>query len=412
MIVETAIFFLHVCIICIAAVISLQIIWGKRRPTRMYGLVIPGIVLLTTLGFIMGKTGVYDVWAMVAVFFIGVLILLINFTVIAGKKTTPLFSIMQGFINGAREIAAGSSFISHASDSLAEGASRQTAAVADASSSLEELSSLTRKNADSAKQANDLMTDNQQIVARTSAFMKDLTRSMDEISKASQETSKIIKTIDEIAFQTNLLALNAAVEAARAGEAGAGFAVVAEEVRNLAMRSAEAAKNTAELIEGTVKKIRDGVILVNKTNQEFMEVADSSVKIGTLIGEISSTSHIQSQGIEQIDRAIKDIDAVVQTNEAGAHEFSGVADETIIQLKDMRSYLRRMAPIIGWTREAAAPAGRISPQTRGHQTGRPVALKPQAGTRPHSLRAPANTPRIKHDPLKPAGPGDSNFKDF
>lgn len=411
MIIESLIFFLHVCLICIAAVVSMQIIWGKRRPTRMYGLVIPGMAVLAMLGFVMGKLGAYDIWAMVAAFFAGVSVLLINFTIIARKKTTPLFSVMQGFINGSREMAAGSSFIAHASDSLAEGASRQNAAVNDASSSLEEMSSLTRKNAADAKQANDLMSDNQQIVARTSSFMKDLTKSMDEISKASQETSKIIRTIDEIAFQTNLLALNAAVEAARAGEAGAGFAVVAEEVRNLAMRSAEAAKNTAELIEGTVKKIRDGVVIVDKTNIEFTEVANSSVKIGTLIGEISSTSHIQSQGIEQIGRSIKEMDAIVQQNAAGAREFSAIADESVSRIRDIRSHLRRMAPVIGWTRESAEPAARIAPREEA-QTGRPAVLKPQARAAQHPLPAPAGHSRAKRDQLKLAGPKEGDFKDF
>lgn len=130
--------------------------------------------------------------------------------------------------------------------------------------------------------------------------MADLTQSMDEISHASEETSKIIKTIDEIAFQTNLLALNAAVEAARAGEAGAGFAVVADEVRNLALRAAEAAKSTAELIDGTVKRVNTGTDLVSKTNAEFTKVAESAKKVGELVSEISAASREQAQGINKV----------------------------------------------------------------------------------------------------------------
>jgi methyl-accepting chemotaxis protein len=131
------------------------------------------------------------------------------------------------------------------------------------------MSSMTRQNAEHAQQADGLMQEANQVVRRANDSMVELDTSMNEISKASEETSKIIKTIDEIAFQTNLLALNAAVEAARAGEAGAGFAVVADEVRNLAMRAADAAKNTAQLLEGTVKKVNDGTALVSRTNEEF-----------------------------------------------------------------------------------------------------------------------------------------------
>src|SRR5512140_1539346 len=138
---------------------------------------------------------------------------------------------------------------------------------------------MTKQNAENAAQANNLMAETKGAVTRANQSMEKLTASMGEISRASEETSKIIKTIDEIAFQTNLLALNAAVEAARAGEAGAGFAVVADEVRNLAMRAAEAAKNTADLIEGTVKKIKGGADLLGKTSGEFSEVSTSSGKM-------------------------------------------------------------------------------------------------------------------------------------
>ena len=175
----------------------------------------------------------------------------------------PINRIVSGLQEGSEQVAAGADEVSSSSQSLAEGASQQAASIEETSSSMEEMSSMTKQNAGNARQADGLMKEVGELGTRASNSMEQLTESMGEISTASEETSKIIKTIDEIAFQTNLLALNAAVEAARAGEAGAGFAVVADEVRNLAMRAAEAAKNTAELIEGTVKKVHDGFRLCN-----------------------------------------------------------------------------------------------------------------------------------------------------
>lgn len=209
-----------------------------------------------------------------------------------------------------------------ASGMLAEGASEQAASLEETSSSLEEMSSMTKQNAQNADQANSLMTEASTTIGQAIQSMEKLTASMGEITQASDETSKIIKTIDEIAFQTNLLALNAAVEAARAGEAGAGFAVVADEVRNLAMRAAKAAKNTAVMIEGTVKKVADGSIVVEQTNQAFIKVASSVVKGSALVSEIAAASNEQAEGIEQITKAMSQIDIVTQQTAAGAEEMA------------------------------------------------------------------------------------------
>jgi methyl-accepting chemotaxis protein len=177
--------------------------------------------------------------------------------------------------------------------------------------------------------------------------------SMEEISRASEETSKIIKTIDEIAFQTNLLALNAAIEAARAGEAGAGFAVVADEVRNLAMRAAGAAKNTADLIEGTVKKVKDGAELVGRTNEAFAQVAESTSRVGELVGEIAAASNEQAQGIEQVNTGVTEMDKVTQANAANAEETASAAEELSAQAEQMKFIVAEMAALIGRSRNRA-----------------------------------------------------------
>ena len=211
------------------------------------------------------------------------------------------------------------------SQTLSAAATQQASTLEETSASLEQMSSMTRRNADNARQADHLMKTANEIVSKADQAMDELTLSMGKISQSSEETSKIIKTIDEIAFQTNLLALNAAVEAARAGEAGAGFAVVADEVRNLAMRAAEAAKNTSELIESTVKRINDGSDLVKRTDEAFSEVATNTSKVGDLVDEIASASNEQALGIEQLNKAVSEIDKATQQNAANADLLASAA---------------------------------------------------------------------------------------
>ncbi len=213
-----------------------------------------------------------------------------------------------------------------ASQMLAEGASEQAAAIEETSSSLEEMAAMALQSADNAAEADNLMKNATRVVIDSNASMEKLTSSMEDITGASEETQKIVKTIDEIAFQTNLLALNAAVEAARAGEAGAGFAVVADEVRNLAMRSADAARNTAVLIEDTVNKINTGSGLVDSAATGFREVTEGATKVGKLLSEIATASREQAQGVDQVNNAVGEMDKVVQQNAASAEELaSGVS---------------------------------------------------------------------------------------
>ena len=241
--------------------------------------------------------------------------------------TKPINKIVASLSQGAEQLASASQQVSSSSQHLADGASNQAASIEETSSSLEEMSAMTKQNADNSQQADNLMKDASKVVDTANDSMGRLTTSMVDISKASEETSRIIKTIDEIAFQTNLLALNAAVEAARAGEAGAGFAVVADEVRNLAMRAADAAKNTAEMIEGTVKKVNEGSELVNTTNEAFTEVADSAAMVGELVGEIAAASREQAQGIDQINTAVVEMDKIVQQTAATAEESASASEE-------------------------------------------------------------------------------------
>jgi methyl-accepting chemotaxis protein len=261
--------------------------------------------------------------------------------------TRPIFRIISGLTDGSEEVSSAAGQVSSSAQSLAEGSSEQAASIEETSSSLEEMSSMTKQNAANSQQANILMEGSKAVVDDANGSMQQLIVSMDEISRASEETSKIIKTIDEIAFQTNLLALNAAVEAARAGEVGAGFAVVADEVRNLAMRAADAAKNTAGLIEGTVKKVKDGSDLVNRTNEAFQKVAESSGKVAGLVSEIAAASNEQAKGIGQINIAVTELDKLTQQNAANAEESASASEEMSAQAETMLNIVGELVSMVG-----------------------------------------------------------------
>ncbi|MDP2105320.1 MAG: methyl-accepting chemotaxis protein, partial [Desulfobulbaceae bacterium] len=235
--------------------------------------------------------------------------------------------------------------IADTSQRLSAGASAQAAALEETSSSMSEISAMVQQNADNSSHADTLVKTVSGNVTTVQAAIGDLTRSMLEITSASREIQKIIHTIDEIAFQTNLLALNAAVEAARAGEAGAGFAVVAEEVRNLALRSAEAAKNTATLIGSTVQRIEIGNQITQSTNTKFTEVCADIARAGSLISEISQGSKEQAQGVDQVNTAILEISRVTQDNAATSEELVGI----------IRQFTFGREEVLGTSRQAMLP---------------------------------------------------------
>lgn len=266
----------------------------------------------------------------------------------------PLNRIITGIGEGTDQVAAASFQIASSSQSLAEGASEQAASVEETSSSAEELSAMTKQNADNARQARSLMDQAGEIWLAANKQMKLMVEAIREISQSSQETSKIIKTIDEIAFQTNLLALNAAVEAARAGEAGAGFAVVADEVRNLAMRSAEAAKRTNVLIENTVNAVQKGNDTVKATREAFNQNIAIGKKLGDLVSEIEAATNEQASGIEQISRAVNEMNKVVQNNASISEESASASEEMNAQAENIKSFVYELDRVIGESESGGA----------------------------------------------------------
>jgi len=322
--------------------------------------------------------------------------------VITRSITKPVNRIIAGLNEGSEQVASASGQVSSSSQSMAEGSSEQAASIEETSSSMEEMSSMTKKNAENANHADGLMKDANKIVITANDSMEQLIKSMEDISKASEETSKIIKTIDEIAFQTNLLALNAAVEAARAGEAGAGFAVVADEVRNLAMRAADAAKNTADLIEGTVKKVNDGSELVSTTNDAFSKVAESSNKVGDIVSEIAEASKEQSNGIEQVNIAITEMDKVVQQNAANAEESASASEEMSAQAIELKDYVGDLVLLVTGKRNQENSAA-------SHHKIKTISSKPTKRVAGRNKMLANDTKEVRPDEVIPF---DDNFEDF
>ncbi len=284
------------------------------------------------------------------VFITGVCALILGVSLawlITRSITKPINRIVAGLSEGAEQVSSASGQVSAASQSLAEGATEQAAGLEETSSSLEEMSSMTKQNADNAQQANTLAAEARKTADNGTQSMIRMNEAIHDIQKSSDETAKIIKVIDEIAFQTNLLALNAAVEAARAGEAGKGFAVVAEEVRNLAMRSAEAAKNTANMIEESVKNSKNGVDIATEVGKVLEEIAQRVGKATDLVSEIAAASAEQAQGIDQVNTAVAQMDKITQQNAANAEESASASEELNAQAESMKQIVSELVTLVG-----------------------------------------------------------------
>ncbi|RJR38628.1 MAG: methyl-accepting chemotaxis protein [Deltaproteobacteria bacterium] len=329
---------------------------------------------------------------------VGTLLALFLGILLSSSITRPITRVVAGLNNNADQLESASTEVSTASQGLAGGASQQAAAIEETTSSLEEMASMTRQNANNAKQADALMHEAANVVEEANRSMATLIDSMQEITKASQETAKIIKTIDEIAFQTNLLALNAAVEAARAGEAGSGFAVVADEVRSLAMRAADAAKNTANLIEGTVNKIMGGSEVVNKTAASFSQVSGDTVKVKELVAEIAAASGEQAQGVEQINLAVNEMNQVVQQVAANAEESASASEELNSQAIQMRGYVGELMALVNGANGSGAATRHLTSVRETKPKRRRFSLP--AGTRALVAQKGNHTPGFNGPPAR------------
>ncbi len=258
-----------------------------------------------------------------------------------------LKNISEIIITSTEQVTTGANQVTLASQKLSDGVSEQASSLEETSASLEEISAIIQNNSDTTIKANQRVEDTMDILSEANNRMKNLRQIMDNIAQSSEETVKIIKIIDEIAFQTNLLALNAAVEAARSGEAGLGFAVVAQEVRNLAQRSAEAAKNTSHIIESSLKSITEGKSSAELTENSFTQVVSQITSLKELISEISNASEEQSSGIEQITNAVSQMNTITQNNAADSVENASTSEEMSAQAMTLLTVIDRLAVLVG-----------------------------------------------------------------
>ena len=303
----------------------------------------------------------------------------------------PLSQSLTALTDGANQVASAATQVASSSQSLSQGATQQAASLEETSASMEEMSSMTRQNAEHSQQAADRMATTEQQVKTAGAALDGMVTSMTAIKESSDKVAKIIKTIDEIAFQTNILALNAAVEAARAGEAGMGFAVVADEVRGLAQRSAQAAHDTAQLIEESIANVNQGHTRVGEVSGAMEAIADSASYVRNLIDQVSVASRQQAQGVEQVAQAIAQMEKVTQTTAATAEESAAASEELSAQAETAKEIVRSLEALAGSVgRGQTPPVAQPSVKKKAQKTLTPSA-KPQAKVAKVTSR-PVRTP--------------------
>lgn len=318
---------------------------------------------------------------------ISLLGIIVSFAV-AQSLSRSLETMATRLQESAAQVDSASSQVAQSSQNMADGASVQASSLEETSASLEEMSAMTQHNAVNTDEANALMTrDAAKNFGNIQQGMEAMNANLEATVSAADETAKIVKTIDEIAFQTNLLALNAAVEAARAGEAGKGFAVVAEEVRSLAQRSAEAAKITQDLILNSTSKVNETKTVFDKVAQALQLNGDLAQKVTAMIGEINTASAQQAQGIDQINAAMAQLENVTQSNAASSEEAAAASEELSAQAAELDALVMTLVNLIGGGNDHAARTGRAP---GGHR-------RPHAQTR-NAAVAPGGKPPFKSAP--------------
>lgn len=355
--------------------------WNVARGTEA-GRAVEGVVN-TTLGAVLVVTGLACGTAG-----------LVAFLIVRGTKAI-LRRAVTSLVEGAEQVAAASEQLSAAAQSLSQGTTEQAASLEETSASMEQMASMTRRNAEHSREAATLVQSVDGKVQESNAVLGEMVASMAAIKESSDKISRIIKTIDEIAFQTNILALNAAVEAARAGEAGMGFAVVADEVRSLAQRSAQAARDTAALIEESIARSNEGTVRVQQVTASIRAITELVSGMKGLVESVSVASLEQSQGIEQVSQAMAQMEKVTQTNASTAEENAAAGEELSAQAAQSMEIVRQLEALVG-----GRPDARRAAPTPKRPAMAPAKLLSLHRGRSKDLASPSDEDRI---PLEASG---------
>jgi hypothetical protein len=316
---------------------------------------------------------------------------------IRGAVVRPIRSVATQLERSASEVTSAAASVAGSALSLSNGATEQAASLEETSASMEEMASMTRQNAENTERAATRMAEAERSVSDANGALGDMVTSMTAIKQSSDKVARIIKTIDEIAFQTNILALNAAVEAARAGEAGMGFAVVADEVRALAQRSAQAARDTAELIETSMQRSNDGQARMVQVTAAMQAITASTGEVKTLIDQVSNASRQQAQGIDQVSRAIAQMERVTHATAATAAESAAASDELKQQAAASKTLVARLAGLVD--------GGHVAAPTAAPKGGAALVSK-QAFVSKQAERLPVHVPAAA-----PADPAPTDVDD-
>jgi methyl-accepting chemotaxis protein len=312
----------------------------------------------------------------------------------------------QELREGTEHVVTAASQVATSAQGLSQQSTHQAASLEETSASMEQMASMTRKNAENAVHAAELATQVAQQVQDSNAALEEMVASMTAIRESSNKVAKIIKAIDEIAFQTNILALNAAVEAARAGEAGMGFAVVAGEVRSLAQRSAQAAKDTAILLEESIARSQEGTGRVGQVAHSISSITDDVQRVKGMVEEVRQASGQQAQGIDQVTQTLAQMESITQTTAATAEESAAASEELNAQAETSMAVVRRLEALVGVANANSTGAGRFAklvhkvaqPAARGNGT-KPRMHRGMPAPDPFPLTSPAESSNAFEPPV-------------
>ncbi|MBI5769277.1 MAG: hypothetical protein HZA93_15895 [Verrucomicrobia bacterium] len=328
-------------------------------------------------------------WRALTGFALTTVVILLGTTVFAWRMTrgisVQLLGIASTISEGSSELTAAATQVSAASQASAAGANEEAASLQQTVTSLGQVASMTQRNATAATEAKELSAQTRNAADSGAHEMEAMKQAMDDLKASSARIAQVVKSIDEIAFQTNILALNAAVEAARAGEAGAGFAVVAEEVRALAQRSAQAARETAQMIEESVNNSERGVELSARVGRHLAEIVTKAHHVDQLVGEIATASAQQTQGIDHVNGVVAQMDRITQSTAAGAEETAAQAEELNAQAAELTKTVAHLMAIVGGRRAndgAGLPGAPLPNGRRTLDLAAPSGRPPAALVRP------------------------------